>query len=524
MIDPQPQHSRGRARRRRRHRQTRRVPSDLVGSRIVECLESRVALSADAASQAVVLLSASTADSQSVTVDYAWADPAAASAPLNLGVYRSADRNFGAGDVPVASLQVAAAGAVGEKQVTLPIPGGLPPDPERPYVLVVADPSDPATLTDPARTAAFRCYVIGIITHGGLQNQSWKNGPPWELVMARSLRNEGYDAVIPFNWVAESSDPGAAAKQGPRLARKVLQTVSQFPASAPVDLHFIGHSEGTVVNSEALLRIDADPPPQVRAGYVEMTMLDPHAASNAVAGKQYSIGSGLLGWVAGLAIENYQSKANDPAPFVPAGVDNTQVFYQHTPASRDHGVNGGIYNLWGQVPVRGPASYFNLTGTGATHSGKTGVVAWYQRNVVPSLINGPGLVSSRGLAGGPSPADVVATEPARRGGPVARVEARQPSFSGTSAPGSEVRLLAGPARHPSILAQVGRTFAGPDGLWSAVTRPLADGLSRGLAVARRPGDPLRSWRAVEPVAPLGRVDVRAGSPAPAALIPRASRP
>ena len=52
------------------------------------------------------------------------------------------------------------------------------------------------------------------------------------------------------------------------------------------------------------------------------------------------------------------------------------------------------------MPVRGgPADYFNLTPTGATHSGKTGVVVWYERNVVPLLGDGAPQLQARTLTG-----------------------------------------------------------------------------------------------------------------------------
>src|SRR5262249_16376612 len=148
------------------------------------------------------------------------------------------------------------AGAVGHHRLTVSLPQGLPLNPEHPYVLVVADPAHAASgVTEDGNTAAFRTYSIGVVTHGGIQPPPWRRGGPWELRMADSLRNEGYDAVIAYNWVPSSGRPGAAARQGPRLAQAVLNAASQFPTNAPVDLHFIGHSEGTVVNSLAILQL-----------------------------------------------------------------------------------------------------------------------------------------------------------------------------------------------------------------------------------------------------------------------------
>ncbi len=86
-------------------------------------------------------------------------------------------------------------------------------------MVVVADPASPSA-SDPGESASFRKVVIGIVTHGGLEDKAWdKDGPPWERQMANSLRKQGYDDVIAYNWVAQSSTPGEAAKQGPILAK-----------------------------------------------------------------------------------------------------------------------------------------------------------------------------------------------------------------------------------------------------------------------------------------------------------------
>ena len=61
---------------------------------------------------------------------------------------------------------------------------------------------------EPRADRVFPHLVIGIVTHGALINPSWKHGPPWQLQTATILKQQGYDAVIPFNWVSESSKPG----------------------------------------------------------------------------------------------------------------------------------------------------------------------------------------------------------------------------------------------------------------------------------------------------------------------------
>ena len=69
-----------------------------------------------------------------------------------------------------------------------------------------ADPRNVVTEADKTNnTAEFRTYVIGVISHGGLQPKGWsKAGPPWERGLTKTLLADGYDAVIPFNWVGLS--------------------------------------------------------------------------------------------------------------------------------------------------------------------------------------------------------------------------------------------------------------------------------------------------------------------------------
>jgi hypothetical protein len=473
-----------------------------------EWLESRLALAAGISPVLAILMdSATTTDSRSVIAEYDLGAPPDAAHPLAFSVYRSADNRLDAADIllgteaivppgqgtPTLDLDGKPAAAPGHHRIDIPLPDGLPPNPKHPYVLVAADPEVAVASGDPRLTASFRKYVIGVVTHGGLQNKHWRNGPPWELKMATSLRWQGYDAVIPYNWVSQSSQPGAAAKQGRRLAHMVLQAASWLPPSDPVDLHIIGHSEGTVVNSQAILALEREMTPQLQAGYLKLTMLDPHAANTGIPGEQYSTVGGPLGWLAKGTIDSYQSKAKDPAVVVPPGVDDAEVFYQHTNVSR--APHGDIYNIWGQVPVRGPAHYFDLTADKATHSGKTGVAAWYQYNVVPTLGDGDPWVRSQILTGAQVPPVTAAADPIPPAG--------RATYAGKAAPGSTVRLFASPAASPSELRGIGQTVTDTDGRWSATTDSLKDGRYRVVAVSSSPPRRAIPRLAMKPTEPLG---------------------
>ena len=390
---------------------------------------------------AIQMISATTTDSKSVTIDYTvnqTPDPA----PIQFSIYRSSTGTFSSSDSLVGTFSLVSPGgstpatldangqsaaAVGTHELTIPLPQGLPPFPEKPYVIVVADPSPASQTPEPAQTASFRVYTIGIVTHGGIQDTSWTHGPPWELQMAYEMRHEGYDSVIAYNWVGVSNDPGSAIKQSPRLASAILHAASKFPASAPVDLDFIGHSEGAVINTYAIVKLENTMTPGMKAGYITDTLLDPHAANNDMPGQQMSITGGILAPLARTIITNYQANANDPPAFIPSVVDQAQVFFEHTAAPSSE-----LYNLWGQVPVKtdGPVvHYYNLTPSKVTHSGDTGIEFWYRNFIVPTLGDQAPLVQALQLNGQIDQADVVSTAPT---GPQASVRATDRSPRGAS--------------------------------------------------------------------------------------------
>ena len=311
---------------------------------------------------------------------------------------------------------------MGSHQLTIPLPQGLPPFPEKPYVVVVADPSLPSANHDPAQTASFRTYTIGIVTHGGIQDTSWKHGPPWELQMAYDMKQEGYDSVIAYNWVGVSNNPGSAIKQSPRLALASFMPPASFPASAPVDLDFIGHSEGAVINTYALVKLENMMTPGMKAGYITDTLLDPHAANNNVPGQQLSIAGGILAPLARTIITNYQAEP-------------TIHLYLFHPWSTRHRFSSSIrrpqgsemYNLWGQVPVKsnGPVvHYYNLTPSKVTHSGDTGIEFWYRNFIVPSLGDQAPLVQTLQLDGQIDQAQVVSSVSTGSGSSVSQADGR----------------------------------------------------------------------------------------------------
>ena len=412
--------------------------------------------------------------------------------------------------------------ALGTHDLTIPLPQGLPPFPEKPYVLVVADPSSASATADPEQTASFRVFTIGIVTHGGIQDQSWKHGPPWQIETAYMMRHEGFDSVIAYNWVLQSSTPGAAIKQSPRLARMIMDVASQVPANDPVDLEFIGHSEGTVINTYAIVTLAQELTPQLKSGYIQDILLDPHAANQNVPGQQMSFG-GALGGLARDIVTNYQAQANDPPAYIPSIVDQAQVFFQHSQSTAS-----AIYNLWGQVPVKsfGPVvHYYNLSDMGATHSGKTGVNYWFRDFIAPTLgdqapliqqlqFNGQIDGAKSPTAASVSPDTLIQRASTARAdrvyGPAQVVQTDQPEFSGTAAPGSLIRLALSPAGKPMNLTLAGVTTANASGQWSLTPiHSLRNGQYRTLVTAFSRTLATRPGLAIVPTQPLGRLVVDA---------------
>ncbi|AMV40266.1 hypothetical protein [Planctomyces sp. SH-PL62] len=482
-----------------------------------ETLEDRLALSATAAASPVVMDSATTHDSKGVTIAYK-ADPTAqAGSPLRFGVYRSSDASFDSSDARLALYEApASASTPGSHELTIPVAGGLPIDVARPYVLVVANPAAPGADTDPARTASFRKFTIGVVTHGGIINTNWTYGSPWQLQIGRLMEAEGYDAVIPYNWISESHQPGHAAPQGQKLVNQLQRMLDQLSDDTVVDLHMIGHSQGALVNAVALAKLEESTPAELRGGWIQATLLDPHAANNYVPG-QMSTSKNPVGVLARAIVSNYQATAKDPTISIPANVDQTEVFYQHTDVRDVHKINASGYNLWGQVPVPSrsdaPIHYYNLSRTNATHSGVTGVQFWYRNFIATTLAEQAPLLEDLELEGrltnaSPStwaPTSATEQRTLANWGPDLLVQGDRPTFSGTAAPGASVRVYVGRTSDLTTVRALDVTRADASGNWSVdADKPFFDGRYRAVAMAYSPEHHTRPAFAIVSMTPMGR--------------------
>jgi hypothetical protein len=234
---------------------------------------------------------------------------------------------------------------------------------------------------------------------------------------------------------------------------------------------------------------------------------------------------GALGGLASSIVTNYQAQAKDPPAFFPSSVDEAIVFFEHSQATAS-----GIYNLWGQVPVKseGPlVHYYNLTDMGVTHSGKTGVNYWFRDFIAPTLGNQAPLIQELQLNGQidntvpPAAASISQSNLVQQAdnaranrvyGPEQVVETDSPEFSGTAAPGSIIRLGLSPAAKPMNLELAGVTTASSTGQWSLTPEhPLRNGQYRTLVTAFSRALTARAGLAIVPTQPLGRLVVDASS-------------
>ena len=187
-----------------------------------------------------------------------------------------------------------------------------------------------------------RQYGTTIITHGYCrdlfsEDDGLRIDVPWSITMARAIANRVGNAkiyifsdgnykneietvgsnpqdgekIIVFDWIEESDRPlnGYAEAAGDSLYANLLEGAIDGEWSLR-NLHFIGHSRGTVVNSECIQRLiyaaqNKGLPADILLGEdIHMTTLDPHlwdvyywvgnAHDNLVNGDE--IKTGVVGW------------------------------------------------------------------------------------------------------------------------------------------------------------------------------------------------------------------------------------
>ena len=466
----------------------------------------------------VSVASAHTVDSKSVTITYDVNSPNLGPT-LNFGIYRSADATFDAGDEPVTSLAIPAsalgqstlddggapASAVGHHTLTIVVPGGLTIEPDRPYVLAVANPATAIGSPDlAARTGVIHTHSIAVVTHGGIQSKSSDGvGPIWQREMARAVAAQGYDSVVKYVWSKDSRIPGRAEQQGATLDRIINRIAADYPAGDPVDVHFIGHSEGTVVNSRAAQLLQLKEDPGIAIGYMQMTLLDPHAANKPYARLPIQRRGGHGG--PGSPRTPFAS-SNGRRPTRSSACRRTSIRRRCSTSTRGLASPtriAGCYNLWGQVPVHGNATYYDVTGPGISHGGDFSVPMWYTANIVPTLHGGDHFIDPSHVTGSRV---LAASDVTTRW--YSTSSTSQPEFSGTAAPNATMTLFA--ARNTSFgWKNVGQGTADASGHWDLAPRPLHNGRYRFVIRAGTEAFPNHPNVQVTPRLRLGSVTIRA---------------
>lgn len=364
----------------------------------------------------IMMNSVSTSDSRSVTFNYTVAN-ADVGQPFNVVIYRATtnqfnpnDPNFAADYQPVAETTVSAANATAGAQgsVTVPIPGGLPPEPSHPYVLAVADPSETIPESNYANnSASFRIYTVAVVVPGFSYTAS-SPPPAWAQTMVTDLTKPGsqggaqYDYATVFMWNGglllrpRTWFHASAVPAEQQLAGAVESIASSFPAGSVVDVNLIGHSRGAVVVTGVSQILDQTAlPPQLQDGYLELTLIDPHPANNLYLKQGQSFPLTFLGLVVFVGYVDAQAIMNDPPIVVPPNVDLVTEYYQETPSRQTpwSDVEEHLLNLWGLPPsditIEDSQSTLFQHQFVPPPTGHSEMTTWYTDNILPSLYNGP---------------------------------------------------------------------------------------------------------------------------------------
>ncbi len=377
----------------------------------LDCLEDRIVPS----SSPIDLTFATTSDARTISVNYTITGDGLAGKNVTFNIYRSATfKSFGGAQligtatIPGSdSTDLSGGNHMGVK-LSLTAPNGQPvtgltPNTILPFVVVVANLD--------GSSVSFETHVLGVIAHGLDFDEflgSTDQVPEWESLMAVVLQLfDGYQAVIPFNWVSLSvlPFPSAIGLASDLLYQQVTAEANQLAAQHPgdvVDINFIGHSRGTVVISEVLQDLVGTRDPALQGGYMQMTLLDPHPANSAFSAFSQAPFLPLANDIATL-VNLFESLARDPQVVVPSNVDQVQEFGEQTPAGQPGFLLGAlgsfsssqllefVYNTWGEtaasLPDRSahPVAQKNLTNVYAANIGLVGhdeVPLWYLMNVV----------------------------------------------------------------------------------------------------------------------------------------------
>ena len=368
----------------------------------LEQLEDRVLLSA---APDITLTFATTTDARTISINYTINNSSLAGQNVSFNIYRSAAYDslsgaqlIGTATIPGSDSADLSLGGHSGVKLALTSPSGqavtaLTPNTALPFIVVDANLD--------GSTASFETHVLGVIAHGlELDPMLWllNQVPAWEVQMAAALQqSDGYEAVIPFNWVRLSILPFPLAIElaSDQLYQEVVAEADQLADQHPgdvVDINFIGHSRGTVVISEVLQDLVGTHDPALQGGYMQMTLLDPHPANLSFSQFSWDAAIPAANDFAALVIA-FEVLTSDPQVVVPSNVMQVQLFDEQTQAGQlgFSNLTEILLNLWGEtasvLPNQSgqPIEEMNLTDVTAPGIGLIGhyeVPDWYLANVV----------------------------------------------------------------------------------------------------------------------------------------------
>jgi hypothetical protein len=221
----------------------------------------------------------------------------------------------------------------------------------------------------------------------------------------------GYDSAFPFLWTAgtwqdaKTWNPKYFVQAVNLLTQEVQAVASSYPSNSVVDVNLIGHSRGADVVTQVSRQLANSSVPQLRDGYLELTLLDPHPANNHWPNNAQSASVGfILPLIDLLAAHRYrkaQQLLHDPPIVIPPYVAYVSDYYQHSLAwqlppvtSQFPFIKESVLNLWGQSPdlITIENSQDTVWGNQkllAPPVGHAEVPVWYTQHIVSELYNGP---------------------------------------------------------------------------------------------------------------------------------------
>lgn len=246
-------------------------------------------------------------------------------------------------------------------------PGSLGLQASHPFILVALDPvseaqpqGDVSEENEANNITQFRKVTLAVIVHG----LTFFDAPPeWEALLAETLRGLNYDDVLEADWAQLSRQvrPGAPQQFAEELLVTLMERIDALETgdNDRVDLHWIGHSRGAVVVSEALRMFPSkmEQPAILRGGWQKVTLLDPHPAVNRDP-EQISINTFFpLGALVGQGTRLFQGIARDPDVVIPTDfVDDAENYYQRNEwyaLSPTEVFFDYLTNYWGETNLAG---------------------------------------------------------------------------------------------------------------------------------------------------------------------------